>query len=257
MILVLKSARSKEGLNSSLRLRRVLLIGLLLENLKLVQKIKVFMQMAVGILETTQTMMRLIFQKLVHIRIILTMMRHTLKRLMKLGTTPMVLMLTMIWGFFLADIFDPRYWDSLDQKMVDILVQKDPKRGLLFRKVLKIDYPEGFLQHYTLEFYHMERSVIENDWYIPNSLIEFSIFFCKLLRKGHLKSQLTNEASMIGHMLLLDLKSMKLLQIILQIWPLGMTCISGLVTIKQLIKLLNGNLRKKKTIGGRCCSELF
>jgi hypothetical protein len=32
---------------------------------------------------------------------------------------------------FLPDIFDPRYWDSLDSKQVDILAQKGPKRDLL------------------------------------------------------------------------------------------------------------------------------
>jgi len=29
---------------------------------------------------------------------------------------------------FQPDIFDPRYWDSLDSKQVDILAQKGPKR---------------------------------------------------------------------------------------------------------------------------------
>ncbi|OEL30044.1 hypothetical protein BAE44_0008937, partial [Dichanthelium oligosanthes] len=32
------------------------------------------------------------------------------------------------------DIFDPRYWDSLDSKQVDILVQKGPKRDLSIHK---------------------------------------------------------------------------------------------------------------------------
>jgi len=39
----------------------------------------------------------------------------------------------------------------------------------------------------------MGKLVIENGWYIPKSLIEYSVFCCKLLRKGHLRSQLANE----------------------------------------------------------------
>ena len=32
------------------------------------------------------------------------------------------------------DIFDPRTWDALDSKMIDILVQKGPKRDLSIEK---------------------------------------------------------------------------------------------------------------------------
>ncbi|CAO2189601.1 unnamed protein product [Urochloa humidicola] len=35
---------------------------------------------------------------------------------------------------FQIDIFDPRYWDSLDSKMIDILAQKGPKRDLSVQK---------------------------------------------------------------------------------------------------------------------------
>jgi len=35
---------------------------------------------------------------------------------------------------FQPNIFDPRYWDGLDQKQVDILVQKGPKRDLSIQK---------------------------------------------------------------------------------------------------------------------------
>ena len=35
---------------------------------------------------------------------------------------------------FQPDIFDPRYWDSLDTKQIDILVQKSPKRDLSIPK---------------------------------------------------------------------------------------------------------------------------
>jgi hypothetical protein len=31
---------------------------------------------------------------------------------------------------FQPDIFDPRYWDSLDSKQIDILAQKGPRKDL-------------------------------------------------------------------------------------------------------------------------------
>ena len=44
MILVMKNARRKKGLSSLLKLRKVLLIDLLLNKVKLVEKIKLFKQ---------------------------------------------------------------------------------------------------------------------------------------------------------------------------------------------------------------------
>ena len=35
---------------------------------------------------------------------------------------------------FQPDIFDPRYWDGLDRKLVDTLIQKGPKRDLSVQK---------------------------------------------------------------------------------------------------------------------------
>jgi hypothetical protein len=36
--------------------------------------------------------------------------------------------------YFQPDIFDPRYWDSLDSKQIDILAQKGPRRDLSVQK---------------------------------------------------------------------------------------------------------------------------
>ena len=36
---------------------------------------------------------------------------------------------------FQPDIFDPRNWDGLDRKMIDILVQKGPKRDLSIEQI--------------------------------------------------------------------------------------------------------------------------
>ena len=40
---------------------------------------------------------------------------------------------------FKSDIFDPRNWNSLDSKQIDILAQKGPKRENKLRKIPKID----------------------------------------------------------------------------------------------------------------------
>ena len=41
---------------------------------------------------------------------------------------------------FSPDIFDPRYWDSLDPRQVDILAKKGPKRDLSIKKGPKDKY---------------------------------------------------------------------------------------------------------------------
>jgi hypothetical protein len=60
------------------------------------------------------------------------------------------------------NIFDPRYWDGVDQKQIDILIQKGPKRDLSVQKGPKDGLSRGFLQLCTLELYQIEKLVIEN-----------------------------------------------------------------------------------------------
>ncbi|XP_021304249.1 zinc finger MYM-type protein 5 [Sorghum bicolor] len=43
-----------------------------------------------------------------------------------------------------ADIFDPRTWDALDSKMVDMLVQKGPKRDMSIEKGPKDKFSRRF-----------------------------------------------------------------------------------------------------------------
>ena len=45
---------------------------------------------------------------------------------------------------FQPNIFDPRYWDSLDSKQVDILAQKGPKRDLSIQKGPKDRFSRRF-----------------------------------------------------------------------------------------------------------------
>jgi hypothetical protein len=61
------------------------------------------------------------------------------------------------------------------------------------------------------------------------------------------------KVSVTGHILALDLKSMKLLQSMSPTWLPGENCVLDLIKIKPLIKFLRENLRKKRTIGGKFC----
>ena len=45
---------------------------------------------------------------------------------------------------FQPDIFDPRYWDSLDHKQIDILAEKSPRRDLSIQKGPKDRYARRF-----------------------------------------------------------------------------------------------------------------
>jgi hypothetical protein len=45
---------------------------------------------------------------------------------------------------FQPDIFDPRTWNALDSRMVDILVQKGPKRDLSIEHDLRDKFSRRF-----------------------------------------------------------------------------------------------------------------
>jgi hypothetical protein len=51
---------------------------------------------------------------------------------------------------FQPDIFDPRYWDSLNQNQINILLLKGPKSDLSIQKVPKDKFSRRFTTtHYT------------------------------------------------------------------------------------------------------------
>ncbi|KAG2589507.1 hypothetical protein PVAP13_5NG361343 [Panicum virgatum] len=54
------------------------------------------------------------------------------------------------------DIFDPRYWDSLDTKQIDILAQKGPKRDLSIQKGPRGRYSRRFSALFYNRNYQME-----------------------------------------------------------------------------------------------------
>jgi len=91
------------------------------------------------------------------------------------------------------DIFDPRTWDALDSKMIDILVQKGPKRDLSIEKGPKDKFSRRFsASSYTRVLSNGEKC--DREWLVySKELDRVFCFCCKLLRKGHGKGHLANE----------------------------------------------------------------
>ncbi len=94
---------------------------------------------------------------------------------------------------FQPDIFDPRYWDSLDPKQIDILAQKGPRRDLSIKKGPKDRYSRRFSALFYTRFLsngeHCDR-----DWLVYSKKLDRVFCFgCKLFTKGHQKGQLANE----------------------------------------------------------------
>ena len=94
---------------------------------------------------------------------------------------------------FQPDMFDPRYWDSLDSKQIDILAQKGPKRDLSIQKGPRDRYSRRF----SALFYNRILSNGEHcdrDWLVySKELDKVFCFGCKLFTKEHRKGQLANE----------------------------------------------------------------
>jgi hypothetical protein len=94
---------------------------------------------------------------------------------------------------FQPDIFDPRYWDSLGPKQVDILAVKGPKRDLLFQKGPKDGHSRRFsAYHYTRILSNGEHC--DRDWLVySKELDRIFCFGCKLFTKGYRKGHLATE----------------------------------------------------------------
>ncbi|XP_057251795.1 uncharacterized protein LOC130591866 [Beta vulgaris subsp. vulgaris] len=77
----------------------------------------------------------------------------------------------------LFDIFDPRNWDVLDSKMIDVLVMKGPKRDLFIVKGPK----EKFSRRFTANLYTRVLSngeKCDRDWLVySNELDKVFLFF--------------------------------------------------------------------------------
>ncbi|PUZ75288.1 hypothetical protein GQ55_1G147200 [Panicum hallii var. hallii] len=94
---------------------------------------------------------------------------------------------------FQPDIFDPRYWDSLNSKQIDILAEKGPKRDLSIQKGPK----DRFSRRFSARFYTRILSngeECDRDWLVySKELDRVYCFSCKVFAKGHRKDQLAND----------------------------------------------------------------
>ncbi|KAJ1254500.1 hypothetical protein BS78_K048800 [Paspalum vaginatum] len=88
---------------------------------------------------------------------------------------------------FQPDIFDPRYWDSLNPKQVDILAEKGPKRDLSVQKGPKNIYSRRFSAlFYTRILSNGEE--YDGDWLVySKELDRVFCFSCKVFTKGNRK----------------------------------------------------------------------
>ena len=86
---------------------------------------------------------------------------------------------------FQPNIFNLRYWDSLDTKQIDILAQKGPKRDLSIQK----DPRDGYSRRFSALFYNRKLpngEYCDRDWLVySKDLGRVFCFACKLFTKGY------------------------------------------------------------------------
>ena len=94
---------------------------------------------------------------------------------------------------FQHDIFDPRTWDALDPKTIDILLQKGHKRDLSIEHGPRDKFSRRFSAlSYTRVMSNGEKH--DREWLVySKELVRVFCFYCKLLRKGHVRGQLAIE----------------------------------------------------------------
>ena len=124
----------------------------------------------------------------------------------------------------LLDIFDPRNWDALDSKMIDLLVMKGPKRDYSVMSGSQTKFSRRFNANmYTRVSSNGEKC--DRDWLVySKELDRVFCFCCKVFKSGIGRGMLTM-ALVIGCILMKDLKSMRLAWNMLNICPLGMNCV--------------------------------
>ncbi|CAH9109861.1 unnamed protein product, partial [Cuscuta epithymum] len=93
----------------------------------------------------------------------------------------------------MVDIFDPRNWDGLSSKMVDLLVIEGPKRDCSIVKGPKDKFSRRFTANlYTRVLSNGEKC--DRDWLVySKELDKVFCFCCKIFKKGIGRGQLANE----------------------------------------------------------------
>ncbi|VFQ87752.1 unnamed protein product [Cuscuta campestris] len=93
----------------------------------------------------------------------------------------------------LFDIYDPRNWNTLDSKSIDVLVKNGPKRDASIVKGPKDKFSRRFSStFFTRYLANQER--IDRDWLVySNELDKVFCFCCKIFKKGGGRSSLVND----------------------------------------------------------------
>ncbi|XP_021761137.1 zinc finger MYM-type protein 1-like [Chenopodium quinoa] len=94
---------------------------------------------------------------------------------------------------YVPNIYDPRVWDGLDSKMIDLLVKNGPKRDNSIVKGPKDKSSRRFTANlYTRFLSNGEKC--DRDWLVySKELDRVYCFCCKIFKKGMERGQLTNE----------------------------------------------------------------
>ncbi|XP_050890222.1 uncharacterized protein LOC127095594 [Lathyrus oleraceus] len=91
------------------------------------------------------------------------------------------------------DIFDPRNWDRLKPKQINLLVVKGPKRDNSIVKGPR----DSLNRHFTANLYTRalaNREVCDRDWLVySKELDRVFCFCCKVFKNGIVRGQLANE----------------------------------------------------------------
>ncbi|XP_003614637.2 zinc finger MYM-type protein 5 [Medicago truncatula] len=92
-----------------------------------------------------------------------------------------------------VDIFDPRNWDSLESKMIELLATKGPIRDLSIVKGPRDKSSRRFTTNlYTITLSNGEKC--DRDWLVySKELDRLFCFFCKVFKRGIGRGQLANE----------------------------------------------------------------
>lgn len=93
----------------------------------------------------------------------------------------------------LLNIYDPRFWDALDQRSIDILAKNGPRRDLSIVKGPKNNLGKRFCSSlYTKKLSNGESC--DRNWLVySKELDKVFCFCCKIFKKGSRKGQLVNE----------------------------------------------------------------
>jgi hypothetical protein len=92
-----------------------------------------------------------------------------------------------------VDIFDPRNWDSLESKMIELLATKGPIRDLSIVKGPRDKSRRRFTANlYTRTLSNGEKC--DRDWLVySKELDRLFCFCCKVFKRGNGRGQLANE----------------------------------------------------------------